>query len=770
MSIFLQWASYSVRSKERIISDLFSYLSPRWYPNNIIGSGIYDIFDMYAEQLSSSSVEVHQTFDDLSLNTVRTTPITGYSTSKIYDNFGSVFLSNKLIAQNNELYNNSTLLSGYRQQLKFLSDAYLIGSTIDSVAKVGQGYSGVSPIILEPFNDHLGWKLTSFTASVVAVGKDVVVLDNNYPGVGNILYTDELDSSLGKTIYYSRSRLGYNTRPVSKQHYYSGLKVFIFGSASVNSIPYSTIGTINSDFKTSIENITNKVSRTDINSIFFYSDNFVYDRYTYGDTILGDQDFVINENGYVYNDIELRNINTPTGSLLRSKVVRLPSTYTYYDWFYDWATLTKNDAYFIPQIRSYATSNIPDSVYFKDIKQVPQGSLMLQIPSGSIGAHWVFQDVNKINDITGNNNNLNINSSLLSNVSLMRPREGLKLGIYGKYGSFSYSAITDGVLNFYNKDFFSEAWVYGIDKSSIGEFSYFIIKRQETDDFSNILTSSGYMFSIDGSSQELSVSIRDASGNIYKLTCSVAQLFNEEPQRPHYFAGSYNNGLCFIYLDGKELIKGICPITPPDVTLGYTYIHSEGINIGVDEVTLASGQLLPQEALSRFNYSKPYQLNQAINRLDLEQYHQLQLEVHASGSAEFEYHQFSVRGIDKRYLPSLSLEYITGKAVDLIITGKPVFYVENPTNMNLYDFTGKPLISVQGQSSINNLYSDVEYIITVDKSSTIEITGKPIFTVPGQSNINNLYADVELLIIGSIITTEDGNTITTEDGTSISLE
>lgn len=770
MSIFLQWASYSVRSKERVLSNLFSYLSPRWYPNKIIGSDIYNILEMYADQLSTSSVEIHQVYDDLSLNTVRTSPISGRTTSKMYDNFGSIYLANKLIIQDNELYNSSNRTAGYRQNLRFLADAYLIGSTIQALYQAGQGYTGVAPIVLQPFVDHLGWQLTSFSASVVAAGKNVVVLDRGYPGIGNIIYTNDLTSPLGKTIYYSRSRLGYNTRPVSKQHFYSGLKVFMFGSSSVNSYPFITPGSTNASLQTSFENVVKNLVRADIDPIFFYSNNYVYDRYAYGDTLLGDSEFYIHTNGYVTNNISQRSFNAPTGSLLRSRVVALPADYVNYDWFYDWSVLARNDTYYNVAVRSYPTSVIPDTVYFKDVKNFSPGTLMLQIPSGSNGAHWVFSSVNEASDIQGNSNSLVPQPSTVGNIDIMRPRQGLSVGIYGARGSYVYENVTGETLNFYNEDFFCEAWITGIDNTTIGTFSYFSIKRQSTEDFSNILTSAGYSISIEGSSKKLQLSIRDASDNIYTIEGDISTLFDEEPERPHYFAASYNQGLCFLFLDGKEIAKGTCTVTPPNVSSGYTYIHAEGTDIGVDEIVLTSGQLLPTTALERFNYSKPYQLNQAINRLDLDQYHQLQIAAHTYGSNEFEYHQFSVRGIYKEYMPDLSLAYITGQALELQFTGKPAIYTTDYTNMNLYDFTGKAFIYVKGQSSINNLRTGVSYEVFLDKSATIELTGKVTLKVKGQSSIDNFRTGVTLAVVGSQITTEDGTQIITEDGTTISIE
>ena len=590
MGFLLQWKNYSVRSKERILADLYSYLSHKWYSVRIVGSNIYNFFDMYADQLSSMSVEVQQTFDDLSLLTVRNTPIYNRSTSKLYDNFGSIFEVNKLWNQNNDTYSSSSLLSSYRQQLRFLSEAYLVGSTINALQKTGEGYTGASPIILQPYVDHIGWRLISFSASVIAEGKNVQVLDTYYPGIGDIIYTNLSSGSTGHILKYSHSRLGYNTRPVSRQHFYSGLKIFIYGSTSVNNsiAPYltRTTGSMNGSFDLSIENTIKNLVRADIDPLFFYSNNYVYDKYNLGDTILGDSNFTFSSGGFVYNrtsygsnlnyivvpatspysgNIFSGEINKPTGSLLRSRIVTLPLNYANYVWFYDWSTLLRNDAYYNAQVRSYPSASIPNTVYYKDVKFVTPKTLLLQMPSGATGAHWLFQDKNYAQDITGNGNNLAISTASVNNISLMRPRQGLRLGIYGEKGSYLYRYITSDKLNFYSADFFLEAWITGIDKSAVGNFTSFTVKRQSTINDTYNLTSKGYALIITSASQSVALQIRDDSGEIYTLNGSIADLFTEEPERPHYFAASYNNGKCFVYLDGRQIATGSSTVIPSDV-------------------------------------------------------------------------------------------------------------------------------------------------------------------------------------------------------------
>ena len=803
MGFLLQWQNYIARSKDRITANLFSYLSPRWYSTAIIGSNVYDIFNMYADQLSSASLEVEQTFKDLSIQTARSIPIYGQTNSKLYDNFGYIFQANKLFNQDYELYNDTNLLTSYRQQLRFLSEAYLIGSTIDSINKVGQSYTGASPIILEPYTDHIGWRLTSFSASVIDVGKNVLLLDTDYPGIGNILYTNETSEFLGKTLYYSQSRLGYNTNPISKQHYYSGLKIFIYGSSSLNynrepkgvignpedylleenlkiipvvghstmlilcngnaldgsgsainvssnltmtigqttslySFSASTLnpgyikikyqspsgsfvtidavsplsnevllatcissitgvtsltdqrsfirypGSINPSFDSSIEKVIKNIVRADIDPIYYYSNNFVYDRYDPGDTILGDTNFTVSSGGFVYNNTTYGSnsnniisnaispyggkvfsgiIDSPTGSLLRSKVISLPSNYSNYNWFYDWSTLLRNDAYFIPQVRSYNSSTIPNTVYYKDIKFISPESLLFQIPSNSIGAHWTFPNINNALDISGNSNNLVASGSSSTNLSLMKPRQGLKLGIYGEKGSYVFNNVTGESLNFFNTDFFIETWLTGIDSSATSNFNYFTIKRQQSADNTNNLTDIGYAFTVNGSTRNMKLEILASGSLSYTLTGSISSLFNELPERPHYFACSYNQGLCFLYVDGKEITNGICTVTPQNVDNGFTYISCNGTGIGVDEIAAFKGQLLPEQALESFNNSKPYQLGYMIDNVGIEQYHQLQLEVHAKSQKEFEYHQFSIRGIDPKFLhlPSIVSDGIVGQ-------------------------------------------------------------------------------------------------------------
>ena len=107
MALYLKWSDYLAGSAKRIVSNMFSYLSRRWYPVNILGTSIYRMLYMTADQLSSASTEISSTYKDLDLDEVRTTPITSSSDSKIYENFGVLAETSKQNTQNYDSFNNT---------------------------------------------------------------------------------------------------------------------------------------------------------------------------------------------------------------------------------------------------------------------------------------------------------------------------------------------------------------------------------------------------------------------------------------------------------------------------------------------------------------------------------------------------------------------------------------------------------------------------------------------------------------------------------------
>ncbi|MFA5395651.1 MAG: hypothetical protein WC346_06465, partial [Methanogenium sp.] len=157
MAIFLSWKNTNKDSKERFIISLFSNISSRWYPANIINSldrdvlDTYDFFDTYSEELFLAKQEINQTFKDLSIDTVRTSPVANRSTTKIYDNFGAVFETYKLEEQDFDKFNFTQSLQPYRQELRFLNYAYQAGSTTVGLQHLGYAFTGISPRI----EDHI---------------------------------------------------------------------------------------------------------------------------------------------------------------------------------------------------------------------------------------------------------------------------------------------------------------------------------------------------------------------------------------------------------------------------------------------------------------------------------------------------------------------------------------------------------------------------------------------------------------------------------------
>ena len=104
MAIFLKWVDSSKGSQEQFLISMFSTLSPRYYPTNVLGSGLHDILGMYADELVDLYDETQQVFNDLSVETVRTATIGTRSTPKIYDNFGVLLKSARRFTQDYEIF------------------------------------------------------------------------------------------------------------------------------------------------------------------------------------------------------------------------------------------------------------------------------------------------------------------------------------------------------------------------------------------------------------------------------------------------------------------------------------------------------------------------------------------------------------------------------------------------------------------------------------------------------------------------------------------
>lgn len=637
MAVFLRWRDYAPGSKERFISDLFATLSPRWYPVNIIGSNLYDVFEMYAVEFASASVETAQTFDDLFIDTVRTTPIGLQSTSKMYDNFGALLGVNKLSTQSYDTFNTGSIVQSFRQQLRILSEAFFAGTSVEGAYRVGQAYTGVAPLVIEPVKNYPGWTLTVITGSVEAVGPNYIVSETYVPHLGFLLPAATASFVAGDEYILSYSKLGYNTIIHSGQHTYSGMDVFVYASTSVSD-----------SFRASFERSFERAIRADIRPRYTYTNNFVYYRPQIGTGSVEIDDYLtLSERGYLYNAAA-----TPkAGAEFTGSVVTLPSNFASYDWFYDWLVLSRNDAYYDFAIRSYPSASIPDTVDY--ISYNPEPIDLLVPPSVSISAHWVFNAQNTLWDITGNGSNLIRRQAVGATPIFTTARDESRVALLAESGAMVYTGSVGAALNLVDS-FTCEMWLKGIDKTAPSDLSV-IVKRQTSQDYTPNLTTNGYMFAVNVATGRTELSTRNTS--ISTVTGSISAYLLEEPERYHYFAYTFASGSAYLYVDDSVVASGSGLVTPASQTADtFVLVSASGSGVAIDEIVLTDRFMTDREILQRYRDSKPRLSRVGIPSGSVLRYHQPKITIYASGSNEVEFHQFSIRGLEDQGLHIFSPE------------------------------------------------------------------------------------------------------------------
>lgn len=658
MSLFLNWKQHSPRSKERVITDLFSYLSPRWYPINGIGTNIYYIFDMYSNHLSSSSLESQQIFRDLFIESVRTIPYEGSTYSKIYENFGLLFEVDKLFLQNYETYNYEDSLQSYRQQLRFLSEAFFNSPSIESIQRVGQSYTGISPVVRESSKNVLGWKLQTITGSVLHEGNNLIILDKKIPEFDYIFPT--FTPSTG-SFTHTYSKLNHNTKLLGKKRYYSGVDNYIF-----------TEDTGSISFKSSVENSVYNVLKADIVPRFHYSDKFVYWRpSTLSIPVQAENLFEVGE--FLYNSQPIHSTHeiyldqVYSSSIphykwsITSEILELPDNREEYIWYYDWSILTRNNATYKVFMREYSTSSIPSSVYFKEYQTYLSTPLLLsQLPhSGSLHTvgHWGFTSLGKGNDLFNKQNTLSQGGGYLVTTKYIQGRKPLKIGYQISSGSLSLQKTIINDLTLSGDNFLWESWIYGVDENfSTTSGGFFIFKRQQgtSVQFSKSLNTDGYGVVIDRDTETLQFILRSGSVNSI-VSGSISSILSELPYRPHYFSCQNINNHIYLYVDNSLIGEGgISSI--PFVSTGSLQILSNVSGLGLDEIHISTGSISPDEVILRFQESSPKIYSQKLNLP--ESYHQFQIQCIYSNKREFELHQCSLRGIQSGsiYSPLIVIE------------------------------------------------------------------------------------------------------------------
>ena len=637
-----------------MLSDLFSTLSLRWYPVNVINSTVYDTFEMYAQQFASASTDINQLLNDLYVTDVRTTPVnTSRTTSKMFDNFGSVLGVSKLFEQSYDQFNSVSVLQPYRQTLRLLTEAYLAGTTEEGLARVGHAFSGIAPLIVQPLVQYPGWALSTTTGSVKGVGPGFIVTDTDVPRIGHVLPATG-SFAVNDQFAVSWSRLGTNTFIRDSVNTYSGLDIYIFSTASV-------VGS----YGASIEQAFRKVVKADVNPRLFFSRDFSYYRPQTGSVAVSVTNVLsLSSAGYMYNSAP----TSVTGAVFVGDVMQLPNTlYPIYDeamydidvydsyvntipdWYYDWLVLIRNDASYKFAVRQYGSSSIPSTVYFREYNTDTID--VLPFSTGSMGVHWLFDDQSPqratLRDISSNSINLQRITTSGSVPGLVMSRDEIRTGV-SPSGSLVYTGSVGPLLNF-GASFYCEMWVTGIDKEAAARLNSITFKRQNAVNYSNVLNAGGYLVGIDIPSQRTKMSIQNTTTTT--VTGSIASYLLEDPRRYHYFGYTYASGSIYLYVDGQTVASmtgSVAPASLPGAV--FTAFIVSGSNIGIDEFVAGEGFLSPETALQHFQDTKPRLQRLGIPGSEIGQFHQPMITMYASGSGEVEFHQFSIRGLRNKGL------------------------------------------------------------------------------------------------------------------------
>jgi hypothetical protein len=641
MSIILNWRDYSPEDKERIISNLFSYISPRWYPNNIIGSSIFDIFEMYAEQLASASVEINQTKRDLSLEEVRISTIEDQTTSKIYDNFGTYFNVEKEFFRNYNEYNTTYSLPSYRKQLKFLNAGYSAGTTEEGISKILQAYTGVGPLLIEHTKfDEETWRLGATSGSVVRRGDDFIIIDSyvsEYDGykvpITPNLFDDDDTFATGTIACFSRSKLGFNTKLSSMKEFYQETGIIV----SVNPTVYA-----DESFQSSLLSSIKKVIKSDQIPKIIHNDKFVT--------------YVVPSSASISSDVvgvsDYKGLwtlkNTPyEGFSFAGNVLTLPLDYQSYDWYYDWGVVQKNDAEYCMAVRDYPYYIIPSTVYYKIFSQFP---CPLFPPLGEYEnciTHYLFADTDTLWDTSGNMFNLRrvVTGSIPCLISARDPQRV----ILSSSGSITLFSGSVSLISQMDNSFYCSMWLWGLDSHSSGSSpSYIVYKNQATQDIGWDLNSDGIRVGIDISNKMAHLDVKNSS--ISGISGSISPLFDELPIRPHYLSFTYSappsgSGVnSVIYMDDTTLTSGSIPLSLPSSSIESAVLRIQGDGYAVDEMFVSKGFLDYNTSTSHFYTTKPRVTSLKVPSGSVLQYHQPQIMIFASGSGDFEFHSFSMIG------------------------------------------------------------------------------------------------------------------------------
>jgi hypothetical protein len=218
-------------------------------------------------------------------------------------------------------FHTGSLLNSYRTTLKFLTLSHLEGTTSDALARVGQAYTGLSPVAIEFVDNYPGWVLTNYTSSVrfsiVHAGEEQQYIYVNTPfgRFGHTLPVSGSTYDAGSTANLSYTALDVNTVVYDESFYRNGTLLYFFLPSG--SVAYT------SAVQTAIENAVHRVLPAHSQVEFVYSQDYISWRPIAPATdtmVVSSSIFAVSPLGWVYNAMP-----TPiSGSVYITDVLQIP--------------------------------------------------------------------------------------------------------------------------------------------------------------------------------------------------------------------------------------------------------------------------------------------------------------------------------------------------------------------------------------------------------------------------------------------------------------
>lgn len=596
------------------ITRLFSELSNRWYPGSIYYTNIYYVFNAFAEQFVKFYNNYQQYINNTALETVSTSSINNRTYSQMYATYGYLVDSSKQSQQDFLDYNYTNAMQPYVNTIAMLNKAAYTGLRSSGLDTIGQAYTGVAPDYIEQAVDYKGWNLTVETLDVLGIDTHYMYL-NTTRSSGSIEHSNIIElpnvNIFGNTTkVLSYSKLGLNTKIYSRKETNSSLMTTFFGNLN-------TYNFASGSLKNAIINSAAKMLRADFAIRPFYSNGYSNWRPN-----SSQQDLYIQNNKLVNWD-RISDITTVTSSIL-------PLASGSYIYSYDWNSTFYNSASASLLVRSYPAAVIPDTVYYKEVKNSTPPYLMPT--SGSL--HYISKYISSSGSVFVDMNSAGLTMDQYSgtaSVTISKRKDKFSTALDHTY----YYASAINRVGTYNA-FTVEAWIKGIDT-----YAQNVSIKLEEMNVSNAhtLEADGLGMFIDTLNKKLRVEIGSAINNIQV----DLPILSELPSRYHYLAASYASGSLYIVLD-NTLLKTETNV--PMYTCNDDTVISmicSGSAVVIDEFQIHNQFIDPDSLIARFEETKSYVTDKKLLLSNNNLYHQAKWVFNNANTREVEIQQFSAK-------------------------------------------------------------------------------------------------------------------------------